>query len=88
MAKTCLPQHRQIEHTFDENDARGTVELFPGEQAALRAGKESMDEGGSDTAAVEVDDAAVLAAGEDDAPVEGVTALGVEKPRRRSKSKE
>ena len=38
-----------------------------------------MGEGGSDTAAVEVDDAPALAAREDDAPVEGVAALWVEK---------
>ena len=37
-----------------------------------------MGEGGADTAAVEVDDASVLAAGEDDALVEGVVALRVE----------
>jgi len=37
-----------------------------------------MGEGGSDTAAVKVDDASALAAREDDAPVEGVAALWVE----------
>ena len=37
-----------------------------------------MGEGGAGTAAVEVDDASVLAAGEDDALVEGVVALGVD----------
>jgi hypothetical protein len=37
-----------------------------------------MGEGGSDTAAVEVDDASALTAREDDAPVEGVAALWVE----------
>lgn len=37
-----------------------------------------MDEGGSDTAAVEVDDVSALAAWEDDAPVESVAALWVE----------
>jgi hypothetical protein len=37
-----------------------------------------MSEGGTDTAAVEVDDASALAAREDDAPVEGVAALRVE----------
>ena len=37
-----------------------------------------MGEGDADTAAVQVDDAAVLAAGEDDALVEGVAALGVD----------
>lgn len=37
-----------------------------------------MGEGGADAAAVQVDNAAVLAAGEDDALIEGVVALGVE----------
>ena len=29
VAKTCLPQHREIEQTFDENHARGTGEPIP-----------------------------------------------------------
>ena len=37
-----------------------------------------MGEGGSDTAAVEIDDAATLQAGEHDAPVEGIVALQIE----------
>ena len=37
-----------------------------------------MGQGVAQTAAVEVDDASVLAAGEDHAPVESVAALGVE----------
>ena len=37
-----------------------------------------MGKGGSDTATVEIDDAPVLAAGEDDAPIKGVAALRVE----------
>ena len=37
-----------------------------------------MGEGGSDTAAVEIDDASALAAREDDAPVKGIVALPVE----------
>lgn len=42
-----------------------------------------MGEGGADTAAVEVDDASVLAAGKDDAPVEGIVALGVDEAEAR-----
>ena len=75
VAKTCLPQHRKIEQTFNQNHRGKLANRFPGEQAAPGAGKESMGEGGSDTAAVEVDDASALAAREDDAPVEGVAAL-------------
>jgi len=37
-----------------------------------------MSEGGSDTAAVEIDDVSVSAAGEDDASVEGIAALCIE----------
>ena len=37
-----------------------------------------MSAGGSDTAAVEIDDASGLATREDDAPVKGVAALRVE----------
>ena len=78
VAKTGVPQHREIEQTFHQNHRRKLANRFPGEQAALRSGEESMGEGGSDTAAVEVDDTSALAAREDDAPVEGVAALWVE----------
>lgn len=37
-----------------------------------------MGEGGSETATVEIDNAPFLAAGEDDAAVEGIMALGIE----------
>ena len=37
-----------------------------------------MGEGDADTAAVEVDDASASAAGEDDALVESIVALGIE----------
>ncbi len=79
VAKTGVLQHCEIEQTFHQNRRRKLANRFPGEQAALRAGEESMGEGGSDTAAVEVDDASALAAREDDAPVESVAALWVEK---------
>jgi hypothetical protein len=52
---------------------------FPGDQVALGAGEESMGEGGAGAAAVQVDDVAVPAAEEDDALVEGVVALRVDK---------
>ncbi|HEY6369608.1 MAG TPA: hypothetical protein VIX37_03450 [Candidatus Sulfotelmatobacter sp.] len=78
VAKTGVPQHREIEQTFNQNHRAKLANRFPGEQAALGAGEESMCEGGSDAAAVEVDDAAALAAREDDAPVEGVAAWWVE----------
>ena len=57
VAKTRLPQHGIVEQPLDENHLGALPNLLPGIQATLRAGKESMGEGGSDTAAVEVDDA-------------------------------
>ena len=63
---------------LDENDLGALLNLVPGIQATLRAVKESMSEGGSDTAAVEIDDTPALATGEDHAPVEGIAALPIE----------
>ena len=77
VAKTRLPQHGIVKQSFNKNHLGVLLNLLPGIQATLGAGEESMGEGGSDTAAVEVDDASTLAAWDDDAPVEGVTALRV-----------
>jgi hypothetical protein len=52
--------------------------LLPGIQAALRTAEESMGEEVTETTAVKVNNASALAAGEDDATVEGVATLGVE----------
>ena len=78
VAKTRLPQHGIIEQPLDENDLGALLNLVPGIQATLRAVKESMAEGGSDTAAIEIDDTPALATGEDHAPVEGIAALRIE----------
>src|SRR5258708_33056978 len=77
-AKTCLPQHGIVEQTFNQNHRGKLANGFPGEQAALGAWKESMGDGGNDSAAVEVDDASALAAREDNAPVESIMTLRVE----------
>lgn len=78
MTETRLPQHGVVEQPLDENHFGALLNMLPGIQATLRAGKESMGEGSNDTAAVEVDDASTLAAREDDAPIEGVAALRIE----------
>jgi hypothetical protein len=78
MAKTCLPQHGIVEQSLDQNHLGAVLNLLPSIQATLGAGEESMGEGGSETAAVEVDDASALAAREDNAPVEGIMTLRVE----------
>ena len=78
VAKTRLPQHGIVEQPLDENHLGALLNLLPTIQATLGAGEESMGKGGSDAAAVEVDDASALATREDDAAVEGVAALCVE----------
>ena len=78
MAKICLPQHGIVEQPLDKDHLGALLNLLPGIQATLGAGEESMGEGGSDTATVEIDDAPALAAREDDAPVESIAALRIE----------
>ena len=74
VAKPRLPQHGIIEQTLDENHFGTLLNLFPGIQTTLGAGKESMSDGRSDAAAVEVDDVSTPMAREDDALVESVAA--------------
>ncbi len=88
IGKPSLPQHRQVEQSFDQDHAGVMADRFPGEQSALGAGKESMRKGSSGTAAVEVDYTSVLATRKDDTLVKGIVPRGVDRPRRRSKSKE
>ena len=76
--KTCLPQHGIVEQPLDENYLRAMLNLLPGIQAALGARQKSMGKGIAQAAAVEVDNASAVTAGEDDATVEGVAALRVD----------
>ena len=69
------PLHISGYSTLDENHAGKLANRFPGDQVTFGAGEESMGESGVDTAAIQVDDVAVPAAGEDDALEEGVVAL-------------
>ena len=78
VVKTSLPQHGIVEQTFDENHLGALLNLLPGIQATFGAGKEAMSDGCSDAAAVEVDHAFAVAAGEDDALVESVAAAGIQ----------
>lgn len=78
IAETCLPQYRQVEHAFDENHAGELAHRSPRDQVTLGAGEKSMGEGGVDAAAVQVDDAAVLAAWEYDALIQGIVALEID----------
>src|SRR4030095_10272271 len=75
VAKTCLPQHCIVEQPLDENDLGALLRVIPPVQATFRAVKESMGEGGSDTAAVEIDNTPALATWEDHTPVEGIAAM-------------
>ena len=78
VVKTGMPQRGIVEQPFNENHLGTLLHLLPGIQATLAAGKEAMSGGRSDAAAIEVDDASTLKAGEDDALVEGVAAMGIQ----------
>ena len=78
VAKTRLPQHGIVEQPLDKNHLGALLNLLPGIQATLGAGEESMSDGRSDAAAVEVDRAFTLTAGEDDATVKGIAALCIQ----------
>jgi hypothetical protein len=78
MAKTGLPQHGQVEQAFDENQRGEMTNRVPGEQTALGAREEAMRKSRADTAAVEVDDLALLTAGKHHTSTEGITALRVD----------
>jgi len=78
VAKTRLPQHGIVEQPLNENHLGTLLNLLPGIQATLEAGEESMSNGRSDAAAVEVDRASTLTTGEDDATVKGIAALCIQ----------
>src|SRR5215472_2795386 len=80
IAKTGLPEHRQVKQTFDQDHAGEVAECLPSKQAALRAGQELMRESAADTTAIQVDDLTLLAAGEQDAAPEAVVALPADQP--------
>src|ERR1035438_6415587 len=78
IAKTGWPQHRQIEESFHQDQSGEMADRVPGEQAALGTRQETMRESRADTAAIEVDDLVLLAAGKDHAPTESVVTLRVD----------
>src|ERR1051325_2969959 len=56
------------------------ADRLPRKQFTFRARQQAVWESRSDTAAVEIDRAALLTAGEDGASTEGVTTLAVDQP--------
>ena len=80
IAKTGLPQHCQVKQTFDQDHGGAVVECLPSKQAAFGAGQELVRESAADTAAIQVDDVTLLAAGEQDAAPEAVPALPADQP--------
>src|SRR6516162_2508723 len=75
IAKTSLPEHRQVKQTFDQDHAGEVAECLPSKQAAFGSGQELVWESAADTTAIQVDDLTLLAAGEQDAAPEAVVAL-------------
>ena len=77
IAESCLPQHRQVEQAFDQDDVAELEDRFPCEQTAFGTGQQAMGEGTANAAAVQVDDVILLAAGEDHAPAKRICALRI-----------
>lgn len=63
IAKAGLPQHGQVEESLHQDHGGELADRVPGKQAALGARQQTVRERGADTAAIEIDDLAVLAAG-------------------------
>src|SRR5215472_4930616 len=80
IAETGLPEHRQVKQTFDQDHAGEVAECLPSKQAACGTGQELVRESAADTAAIQVDDLTLLAAGEEDATPEAVVALPADQP--------
>src|SRR5215472_12254732 len=81
VAKTSLPQHSQVEQSFDQNHAGEVADGLPGKQAPFGSRQQTVRKRSTDTAPVEVDDLVVLPAGEDHASAEGVATLVVDQTR-------
>lgn len=80
VAEPCLPEYGEIEESFDENDGRKLAHRLPGEQASLGARQKSMGKSRANTASIEIDHAALLRTGEDDAPAKRVATLWIDQP--------
>jgi hypothetical protein len=80
MAKTGLPEHRQVKQTFDQDHAGEVADGLPSKQAAFRAGQQLVRESTADTTAIQVDDVTLFAAREQDAAPEAVATLWADQP--------
>jgi hypothetical protein len=76
--KARLPQYGIVEQALDNNDLGIVPDLLPCIQATLGARQKAMREGGSDAAAIQVDEVLALAQREDDALIKSVGAVHVE----------
>ena len=75
VAESCLPQHGQIPQSFHQNQVGELTHGVPSEQTSLGAWQQAMREGATNAAAIKVDDAIVLTAGEDHAAAKSIVAL-------------
>ena len=78
VTKPGLPQHGHVEQAFDQDYSGKTADGLPGKQSTFGARQQTVRERRVDTAAVEIDDLAALAAGENQPVAEGITALAVD----------
>ena len=80
VTKTGLPEDGQVEQPFHQYHGRRAAHRVPCHEATFGTWQQAVRESGSDTAAIQVDDLAVLTTGKDHTPAKGVAALVVDQP--------
>src|SRR6202162_4339975 len=76
--KAGLPKHRHIAQYLHQDAGREDADRVPRKQATLGARQQPVGKSGTDTAAIEIDDASLLVARKDDTPAKGIPALVVD----------
>src|SRR5260370_36840698 len=75
VAEAGLPQDGLVEQPFHQDHSGETADGLPGEQSTFRARQHTVGKRCADTAAEQVDDLAVLAAGENEASAGSIAAM-------------
>src|SRR5260370_15256093 len=78
VAEAGLTQDGLVEQPFQQAHRGETADGPPGEQSPFRTRQQTVGKRCADTAAVQVDDLAVLAAGENDASAESIAAMVID----------
>src|SRR5260370_11607522 len=78
VAEAGLPADGLADQPFHQDQSGETADGLQGEQSTFRARQQTVGKRCADTAAVQVDDLAVLAAGENDASAESIAAMVID----------